>query len=269
MKIPDSLTDFSRIIFFDTETSGLEHETNRITEIAALCLEKDSSSSESDDFVILPDNIEMSENSVKITGITREFLKENGISESEAFEHFAEHYEGKKGRTLFIAHNAQFDLMFLIDAFERIGKTLPENFGVIDTLTVFRDRKDYSHKLSDAIGYYHIKDVENSHRAIDDVNALKEVFFAMAEQKDDLKNYVNLFGFNPNHKLSGYRLSEIRYCRQEFCNYRKSGRLYEIAELEENLKGVNNPHETAVRLLIQAKKEMRAKAEKEAEMKRK
>lgn len=259
MKIPDSLSNFSRIIFFDTETSGLDHESCRITELAAVCLESNGFVSETDDYIVLPENIAMSEGSVKITGITREFLNENGISETEAFSNFAKHFDGKKGRTLFAAHNAQFDMMFLIDLCERCEKSLPENFGVIDTLTVFRDRKDYSHKLSDALRYYHIKGEENSHRAVDDVNALKEVFFALAKQKDDLNYYVNLFGFNPNHKFNGYRLNEVRYCRQEFCNYRKSGKLYEIAELEDKLAGVNNPHETAVRLLRQAKKELATK----------
>ena len=44
------------------------------------------------------------------------------------------------------------------------------------------------------IEYYEVKEVENSHRALDDVKATLEVMRAMAREKPDLENYIERRG---------------------------------------------------------------------------
>lgn len=82
----------------------------------------------------------------------------------------------------------------------------------LDSLTVYKDRRPYPHKLANAILAYGLEDkVQNSHRAIDDVLALFEVLKAMDAERDDLASYVNLFGYNPKYGVSGRRIVGVRY----------------------------------------------------------
>ena len=68
----------------------------------------------------------------------------------------------------------------------------------MDLLTVYRDRRAFPHRLASAIEAYNLQDqVQNSHRAIDDVLATVAVLEAMAAERGDLTHYINLFGYNP------------------------------------------------------------------------
>ena len=90
----------------------------------------------------------------------------------------------------------------------------------MDSLTVFKDRRCYPHKLCNAISAYGLSDkVQNSHRAIDDVLALFEVLKAMDEERDDLTEYINVFGFNPKYGISGRQVRGVRYAPQQFRNF--------------------------------------------------
>mgnify|MGYP000137852126 CR=1 FL=1 len=93
----------------------------------------------------------------------------------------------------------------------------PGHLDWLDSLTVYKDRRAYPHKLANAIIAYELEDkVQNSHRAIDDVLALFEVLKAMDEERDDLCTYVNLFGYNPKYGVSGRRITGVRYEPQGF-----------------------------------------------------
>ena len=103
-----------------------------------------------------------------------------------------------------VAHNAHFDLLFLAYAQIRAKKEhgLLEEYekfkdaDYLDTLTIYRDRRRFPHKLENAIQEYGLSGkVENSHRAVDDCRALYEVTKRMWEEKADLDKYVNVFGF--------------------------------------------------------------------------
>lgn len=116
-----------------------------------------------------------------------------------------------------VAHNAQFDLSFT-NKLLRGQKIGPVDF--LDTLTVYKDRATYPHKLVNAIFNYGLEEkVQNSHRAIDDVVALFEVLKAMDDERDDLLWYVNLFGYNPKYGVSGQRLRRITYKAQGYRNF--------------------------------------------------
>ena len=113
-----------------------------------------------------------------------------------------------------VAHNAQFDACFLR---ELLRGFKPGCLDWLDSLTVYKDRRPYPHKLANAILAYELEGkVQNSHRAIDDVLALFEVLKAMDDERDDLANYVNLFGYNPKYGVSGRRITGVRYEPQGF-----------------------------------------------------
>ena len=130
------------------------------------------------------------------------------------------------GKTLLIAHNAQFDLKFMAYAIYRnmeYGKGWMQVFNdcdYLDTLTVYKDRRQYPHRLESAIVQYHlINKVKNSHRAIDDCRALIEVTRCMYEEREDLDRYVNLFGFNPRYGPDEKKLKKVTYVSQSMDAY--------------------------------------------------
>jgi DNA polymerase III epsilon subunit-like protein len=116
--------------------------------------------------------------------------------------------------TIWVAHNAQFDILFLLELLKEYK--LPQ-FAYVDTLTIYKDRRAYPHKLANAIKEYGLEDkVVNSHRAIDDVIALMEVLKKMREERDDLHQYVNVFGYHPKYGISGRKIQGITYFPQKF-----------------------------------------------------
>jgi len=214
--IPTSLVKiYSHMIVLDVETTNRNPELDRITELAALCIGSDGVDFSMDAYVQLPDDVKIEPEVEKITGLTREFLSMKGLPESEVARRFALMLR-IPGPILFVSHNAQFDLSFLRNMFNRYGYSFPQKCGVIDTLTVFKDRFPYPHKLSDAILYYNIDDVENTHQAMDDVMALCAVFYEMNLEKDDLADYVNVFGYHPKYGYIGEKIPGIVYYPQEF-----------------------------------------------------
>ena len=89
----------------------------------------------------------------------------------------------------------------------------------LDTLTIYKDRAAYPHKLANAIEHYGLAGkVVNSYRAIDDVKALLEVTKAMGAERGDLRDYVNIFGYNPKYGISGRHLKKVSYLQQGFRN---------------------------------------------------
>ena len=208
---------YKALVIFDTETSGLDPEDNQIIELAALRVERTQTGAlriagKMDTFIKLPEGETLPENIVSLTGITDERLQTEGVQPAKAASQIAKLMQN--GPTLMIAHNAQFDACFLR---ELLRGFQPGRLDWLDSLTVYKDRRPYPHKLANAILAYELEDkVQNSHRAIDDVLALFEVLKAMDEERDDLANYVNLFGYNPKYGVSGRRITGVRYEPQGF-----------------------------------------------------
>lgn len=238
---------YTRIIFFDTETTGFEPDKDdQIIELAALSVTSDGEEGSIDEFISLEVKPELPSKITELTGITGFDLAMKGISEKDAMEKFINLafpwidpknlFERLDRRTLLVAHNAQFDLLFMAYAlirqrdkgngkgWEKPGGTnwLNEfsNADYLDTLTVYRDRHSFPHKLQNAIEYYGLADkVQNTHRAIDDCHALYEVTKAMDAERDDLAGYINLFGYPRKYGVSGKKFKKVTYLEQEYTNY--------------------------------------------------
>lgn len=220
---------YNALIFFDCETSGLDPEVDQIIELAAVKILPNGKREQFDLFAKLPDGENLPEEIVELTGITDEMLQEQGYT-IEAVLHefwsmiiFGDLAEVPQGPVLLVAHNAQFDISFIKNAFDRFYKDLWKGFEVdyLDTLTVFKDRRPYPHRLENAIEKYGLQGiVKNSHRAIDDVDALCEVFKAMHNEKgknvQNIYRYVNLFGFNPKYGISGEEIDGVTYMAQPY-----------------------------------------------------
>ncbi len=214
-----SLLDrFKSIVIFDTETTGLNFSSDQIIELAAIKIQragngKAAITREIDEFIELPEGKKLDPFVVNLTGITDEMLLKYGISYEKAAKLFYELI--CEGPTLLVAHNAQFDLMFARKLLR--GCKFEYELCFLDSLTVYKDRRPYPHKLQNAIEAYGLEGrVQNSHRAIDDVKALMEVLMAMDMERPDLEQYINLFGFNPKYGISGDKIRGVRYVPQSF-----------------------------------------------------
>ena len=226
MNMHEVFQKYAAVVFFDTETTGLDADTCQIIELAAIRIEQTDRgtlrmASSCDLFVKLPEGQKIPEKIVELTGITDETLEAEGVTEAKAAATFTDMISNDKGRVLLVAHNAQFDLLFVQQMLARhYGAGLLRNADYLDSLTVYKDRRAYPHKLANAIVAYKLQDkVQNSHRAIDDVAALFEVVKAMDNERADLLTYVNLFGYNPRYGVSGRRISGVTYWPQQFNKY--------------------------------------------------
>lgn len=216
---------FDRIVVFDTETTGIEFGKDRIIELGAVSLEAGTETDSLDALIRLPEGRTLPPFIVELTGITDAQLRSEGVEQEEAAEDFCRLLEGCE-RPLLVAYNAQFDLNFLYHFLRpcgRVGALGPPRF--LDALTVYRDRRDYPHKLCNAIEAYGLGDTAvNNHRAVDDARATVQLLEAMAVERDDIGQYIDLFGTHPKYGLSGRRISSVTYRPQ---SYRRERPLYE------------------------------------------
>ena len=217
---------FDRIIVFDTETTGIDCKNDEIIEVGILETSLKNGRPEtvrSDDLLIrLSGGKKLPPFITELTGITEEMLMKDGISKEEAASKIASYLQG--GRILLVAYNAQFDLCFLFYFLHSFGLAhLLRGIKMLDAMTVYKDRREYPHKLKNAIEAYGLSG-ENTHRAVDDAAATVELLWAMAEECDDLHRYINLFGYNPKYGVSGPKISSVTYVPQ---GYREVRKLYE------------------------------------------
>lgn len=204
-----------KMVFFDTETTGLDSVEDRIIELAFVVVEDGVVVRKYDEFVDV--GVSLSDEVVDLTGITDELLSVEGVSERCVADDLMGCLD--KG-VIMIAHNCQFDLNFIFQLLVRYYSedVVLDLFGDmfwLDTLTVFKDRKGYPHKLEDMVKYYGIE-WGSFHRAIDDTLVLCECVKALNRERNDLVAYFNVFGFNPKWGVSGIEFDFIRYVPQSF-----------------------------------------------------
>ena len=208
--------EFDRLVVFDTETTGIEFGTDRIIEIGAAALENGAEQGSFNALIRLPAGQTLPPFITQLTGITDEQLRDEGVDDRTAAEGFCRLLDGAE-QPLLVAYNAQFDLNFLSYVLRPLGLlSVLQKPRFLDALTVYRDRRDFPHKLCNAIEAYGLTGVENSHRAVDDTRAAALLLEAMAAEKDDLLQYVDLFGVHPKYGMSGKKISSVTYCPQPY-----------------------------------------------------
>ena len=210
---------YDRLVLFDTETTGLQYNRDEIIEFAAVVVEPGLTEpvivQEYDELITLSPGGFVPAKIEQLTGITTQDIRERGLPKTRVARDIAEMVQGN---TLLLAYNAHFDLSFLFYFLLRNGDpTILKGKDKLDLLTVYRDRHPFPHRLTNAIDTYGLSgQVVNSHRAVDDVIATVAVMKAMGEEKDDLLNYVNLFGYNPKYGIEGKPIGSVTYKPQPY-----------------------------------------------------
>ena len=96
-----------KTIYFDTETSGLDCRNCKIIELAML-IDEDGQITEYDEFVDIGEPLHPK--ITRITGITNSMLANDGEKEENVAWDLK---DNMTPGTLMIAHNCQFDLLFV------------------------------------------------------------------------------------------------------------------------------------------------------------
>ena len=213
---------FDKLIVLDTETTGFSPRGDEIIELGFLALTADGAEREEDLLIRLSPGRRLPPRITELTGITEGMLASRGVEKERAGRALADALGS--GRPLVAAYNAQFDLCFLYWFLRRQGLEAalrPARF--LDVMTVYKDRRDYPHRLANAVEAYRVAG-ENTHRACDDVRATLGVLAAMETERADLTEYINLFGYDPRFGPPKPRISSVRYEPQP---YQRRKLLYE------------------------------------------
>ena len=217
--IIDFFDKYDRLVLFDTETTGLSYSRDEIIEFSAVVLERQDGQvavvQQYDELISLSPGGSVPEKIQQLTGITDQDIRERGLPKTRVCRDIAQMIGGN---TLLLAYNAHFDLSFLYYMLLRDGDPMIlKGKDKLDLLTVYRDRKPFPHKLCNAIESYGLSGkVVNSHRAVDDVLATVAVMEEMIAERDDLMNYVNLFGYLAKYGVDGKPIGSVTYKPQKY-----------------------------------------------------
>ncbi len=168
-------------IVLDIETTGLSFRTEKITEIGAWRV-KDGKIVDTLEYFVNPE-IPIPQRIVELTGITDEM-----VETAETIDLVMPKFLEFIGNLKLVAHNADFDVGFLKYNAEILGLNMDNEY--IDSLALSRQLfpEFKKHKLGILAEKFGIN-VENAHRALDDVITLVKVFRMMIEiSKEKMKS---------------------------------------------------------------------------------
>lgn len=206
---------YDRILIFDTETTGLRFDRDEIIQFSAVVLERGGVTQQYDRLIRLAPGKQVPPEIQRLTGITTQDVEQRGIPRNQAAREIAGLLAGN---TLLTAYNAHFDLSFLFHMLRVHGDPgCLRGKDKLDLLTVYRDRRAYPHKLRDAIAAYGLEGtVQNSHQADQDALATVSVMDAMSAERDDLPDYINLFGYIPKYGPPRRPIRSVTYLPQPY-----------------------------------------------------
>jgi DNA polymerase III epsilon subunit family exonuclease len=159
------------IIVFDLETTGLDHEADRIIEIGA---HKLLGGKLVDQFeALVRTDVERTEQNIQLTGITSEMLADQPAIE-EVLPRFLDFIEGG----ILVAHNAEFDIGMIRAAASRLGIDI--EWPCFCTLKMAQKLlPDLERRNLDTLAERYGLTFEARHRAIGDIKVLTGVLSAM------------------------------------------------------------------------------------------
>lgn len=175
---PDSLRNVSFAVV-DCETTGVNPETDRILQVAAIIVNGEGEVVDQFDTVVRPESPENYEHGAEhIHGISKEQV-ENGMPLRQALEKLWTISSGN----VFTAHNARFDIGFLHAESERVGLSNRIETHV-DTLALARKtdaEKTRRHTLDALCEHYGIER-EKAHDAKADATATAELLIHLMKE---------------------------------------------------------------------------------------
>ena len=165
-----------REIIFDTETTGLESQADRIIEIGCIELENQFPTGRTLHLFINPDGRKVHPDALAVHGITDAFLADKPLF-ADVAEEIVSFFEGAR----YVAHNASFDIGFINAEYQRVGIPAVAPDMVIDTLSLARRRHPMGPNSLDALCRRY--GIDNSHRtkhgALLDAELLTDVYIEM------------------------------------------------------------------------------------------
>ena len=175
----------TRIVFLDTETTGLSHENgDRIIEIGCVEMVNRRLTGRHKHFYVNPERAN-SNDALKVHGLTDEFLADKPVFAAVVDELLA-FIEGAE----VVAHNAPFDVGFLDAELQRLGRPpFPSLVSkVVDSLALAREL--FPGKANSLDALCRRLEVDNSNRtlhgALLDAGLLAEVYVRMTRGQDSL-----------------------------------------------------------------------------------
>lgn len=235
--------EHSRIIVFDTETTGLDTKNDDIIQIAALEIVNGKPGSTFEVFIDTDKDLTGSE---KIHKISKKHLEAYGLNRGEALQSFLDFV----GDSAILAHNLDYDVNILNANLRRCGlDVLPNNIAAYDSIEIAKRLYPRLpiYKLEYLLDYLNIEG-ENSHNALDDVKATANLILSFIEpikakansRKDFInEHYVMLSDLNQNlsplHSALSSKLYEnmpIADVIDAIASYMNDRLIYRISENE-------------------------------------
>ncbi len=191
----------NKILWLDTETTGVDPKKDRIIEIGIIYQDlKTGKTDEFSQYIKLdsyPDNFNETE-AIKVNGLTKEFLEKNGITEKGAYYDLMRFLNERLNRyepsdkCILAGYNVNFDDDFARELFERYGNKYYGSyisFLKIDVVTLIAQcnllgiiPKLENYKLTTILNYFKIK-IE-AHKAIKDIRATKILYELLLKKLD-------------------------------------------------------------------------------------
>jgi DNA polymerase III subunit epsilon len=135
-----------REIVFDTETTGLEFENDRVIEIGAVELWNGIPTGKTFHHYIRPENRKVHPDALAIHGISDEMLADKPL-----FGAVVEEFEAFFAGARLVAHNATFDVRFLNAELTRLGRPTLDGAVIVDTLQMARRKFPMAPATLDAL----------------------------------------------------------------------------------------------------------------------
>lgn len=178
------------ILFFDTETTGLNRSTARIVQLAWILSNSNGSEVSRSSMIIKPSGYSIPESAAAIHNITTAYALENGVPLKKCLKQMAELVDDVK---LLVAHNISYDSSILKEEFHRAGLNYP--FGKTPVVCTMKSSTEYCElpKNSDIPGYKYPKleelyrhlfgyDFLDAHDALADAVACKQCYFELVKR---------------------------------------------------------------------------------------
>lgn len=167
-----------RFIAFDTETTGLDPDRDRIVELGAVVFEKGiptvSFQSYVNPGICIPAEVSV------LNHITDEMLAA-APTEKDVYPEFMKFLgDAASGKTLICGHVAAFDLSFLCKALDRLG--IEAAFRFIDTRQLATQFPELEHHSLAAVAEYFEIPHEKAHQAKEDALTSGRILLKIVEQ---------------------------------------------------------------------------------------
>jgi DNA polymerase III subunit epsilon len=177
--------EMTRLIFLDTETTGLLHEGgDRIIEIGCIEMVNRRLTGRSKHFYVNPQRAN-SDDALKVHGLTDEFLADKPLF-AAVVDELAEFLNGAE----IVIHNAPFDVGFMDAELQRLGRPSFSTWvtKVTDSLTMAREM--FPGKANSLDALCRRLEIDNTNRtlhgALLDAGLLAEVYIRMTRGQDSL-----------------------------------------------------------------------------------